>query len=86
MSELERLKDRVTRSLLGDAWHGPSIQELLRDISAEQAASHPIEGAHSIWEIVHHITCWHRVVQRRLRGEAFDPSDHENWKPVYASE
>ena len=82
MSEIELLKDRIKRVLHGNAWHGASIEELLLNITAEQAASYPIADAHSIWEIVHHISCWHRVVKSRLRGEDYEPSDSENWKPV----
>ena len=72
----------LTVYCIGDAWHGASIKELLAGITAEQATRYPIADAHSIWEIVHHITCWHRVVKMRLRGEDYDPSDSENWKPV----
>jgi len=82
MNEIETLKDRVQRILHGDAWHGSSVKELLVGITAEQAACYPIADAHSIWEIVHHISCWHRVVKRRLRGEDYQPGDSENWKPV----
>ena len=82
MSEIEIIKDRIERVLHGNAWHGTSIKELLADITAKQAARYPIANAHSIWEIVHHISCWHRSVKRRLRGENYHPSDSENWKPV----
>ena len=54
-AEVFRLNEQLRRALQGDAWHGPSVLELLAGLSASQAASHPIAGAHSIWELVLHI-------------------------------
>jgi len=53
-SELSRLEEQLGRALEGEAWHGPSVLETLEGVSAEQAAAHPIAGAHSIWELVLH--------------------------------
>ena len=36
----------------GEAWHGPSLRELLQDVTAEQAEARPVAGAHSIRELV----------------------------------
>lgn len=78
---LDSIKDRLHRALEGNAWHGDSLKPILAGISAEQAAAHPIPGAHSIWEIVMHITVWHRVVQTRLHS-AYEPTDAEDWPTV----
>jgi len=69
MSEIEHILDELQRIHEGDAWHGPALSEVLADVSAEQAAAHPFDSAHSIWEIVRHITAWENVVRRRLEGE-----------------
>jgi uncharacterized damage-inducible protein DinB len=58
MSEIKRILDQMDRAFSGDAWHGPSLMSVLEGISAEQASKHPIRGAHSIWELVHHIEAW----------------------------
>ena len=55
MTEIERIEDQLKRSLEGEAWHGPALEELLADVRAEQAAAKPVPPAHSIWEIVLHI-------------------------------
>jgi len=83
MSELKRLNDQLKRAFEGKAWHGPSVLEVLAGVTAEQAAAHPIEGAHSIWEITLHIATWERVGRRRI--EEFIPidvSDDEDWPAV----
>ncbi|MGH9336645.1 MAG: DinB family protein [Vicinamibacteria bacterium] len=58
----------LRRALQGDAWHGPSLQDALAGVDAGAASAHPIEGAHSIWEIVLHVGGWAREVAKRLRG------------------
>lgn len=54
-AELSRLAEQLARALEGEAWHGLSVLEVLAGITAEQAAAHPIAGAHSIWELVLHL-------------------------------
>ncbi len=71
MSETARLADQIRRAFAGDAWHGDSVLELLKGVDAETAASHPIKGAHSIWELVLHIAAWDdavRLANRRQTG------------------
>ena len=46
------------------------------------AAAHPIAGAHSIWEIVLHLTSGYILVLRRVRGEGAQLSPEEEWPPV----
>ena len=82
MSESGGLADQIRRSFEGEAWHGDSLNEILADITAKQAASHPIPDAHSIWELVLHIAAWDGAVLRRARGAAVTLSDAENFPPV----
>jgi uncharacterized damage-inducible protein DinB len=79
---LPTIQDNLRRSFEGDAWHGPAVMEILKDISAKQAAARPIPNAHSIWELVLHVTTWQSVVVRRLKGEAYDPSAAEDYPPI----
>jgi len=69
MTESERILDQLNRSLDGEAWHGPALFELLRDVTLEQAASRPVPNAHTIWEILLHVTVWVEQVRARLRGD-----------------
>ena len=82
-TETERIADQMERAFEGDAWHGSSISEILADISAEQAAAHPLPEAHSIWEIVLHTSVWQRTVRERLQGRPIDSlPDDEDWPRV----
>lgn len=78
-TELTRLEEQLRRTLEGEAWHGPSVLESLAGLSAAQAASHPIAGAHSIWELVLHIASDYELVLRRLAGDGRQPRPDEDW-------
>lgn len=85
MSEAKRIADQLRRSFHGEAWHGPAVLELLADVSAPQAAAHPIPRAHSIWELVLHIGAWENAARRWLAHEisTLPHLDGENdWPPV----
>jgi hypothetical protein len=75
MSETERIAGQLERTWAGDAWHGPSLEELTDGLTATQAAAHHVSEAHSIWEIVLHCRGWMREVERRLDGT--DPAEPE---------
>ena len=82
MSESTRIADQLRRAFDGDAWHGDSVFEILKGVTAARAAAHPIAGAHSIWELVLHIAAWDGAVLRRLGGVAVELSGAENFPPV----
>jgi uncharacterized damage-inducible protein DinB len=64
-------------------WHGPALAPLLAAVSHEQAAARPIAEAHTIWEIVLHVTAWAEIARARLHGHRIgDPSPDEDWPPV----
>ena len=79
MKEIEQYGEMLRRAFEGESWQGDSLSELLKDVSAEQALARPLPQAHNIWEIVLHIAVWHRVVQRRINGEAVHPQDAESF-------
>jgi hypothetical protein len=60
--------EQLTATQDGDPWYGSSAGALLDGLTQAEAAVHPIPGAHSIWELVLHMTAWTREVTRRLRG------------------
>lgn len=82
MREVKRIVDQLKRAFEGEAWHGPSLMEILESVTAEQAALRPFSDAHSIWELVLHIEAWERAGLRRLGGDHADLSDKEDWPAV----
>ena len=86
MTEIERIVDQLNRAFVGEAWHGPAVMEILAGITPQQAAAHPIAGAHSIWELVLHITAWTNAVLRRLQGDPARLTDAEDFPAVTTSD
>jgi len=82
MNEVQRISDQFQRAFDGDAWHGPSVSAILEGITAEQAAAHPIPGAHSIWELTLHIAAWEEACKRRLQGDRAQLTNEEDWPTV----
>lgn len=74
MQEIDTIADQLERAYRGDAWYGPSVRTALEGVDAAMAAARLLGAAHSIHEIVLHMTAWTREVTRRLRaGVARDP-------------
>ena len=70
------LIDELHRAYDGDPWHGPSVTELLKGVTAAQAIAKPLPDVHSIAEIVAHLTSWAAEVTRRVHGHpAADPAE-----------
>jgi uncharacterized damage-inducible protein DinB len=67
-----------------DPWHGPSTVDLLRDVPFAAAAAQPFSDGHSIWDIVLHMTSWHREVTRRLAGAPPEPPEDGDWPALSA--
>jgi len=68
MPEVSRILDQLHRAYEGPAWHGPALREILADVTYQTAARRPIPGAHTIWELVLHLTVWISVPTRRIAG------------------
>jgi uncharacterized damage-inducible protein DinB len=80
MSEIELIIDQLKRAFDGGAWHGPSLIEILEGVDTAKAASHPLASAHSIWELVLHITGWEDVIIRRIvNRKPAELSDEQNF-------
>ena len=62
------LLEDLRRIYEGNAWHGPSVLEAIRDVTIQQAAARPIPDGHSIYELTHHIGAWIGETTSRLQG------------------
>jgi uncharacterized damage-inducible protein DinB len=83
MNEVERILDQLKRAYEGEAWHGPSVREVLSGVTAAQAHARPVAHGHTIYELVRHIAVWEDVGRRRLEGDPaqIPISSPEDWPP-----
>jgi uncharacterized damage-inducible protein DinB len=84
-TEIDRIVDQLGREYSGDAWHGSPLTRILDGIDHDQAAARPIAGAHTIWELVLHVTAWKNEVRRRIGGAPSGEPPEGDWPAVPAS-
>jgi uncharacterized damage-inducible protein DinB len=77
-SDFDSLRDDLRNVYDGEPWHGSSIRDVLKGVDANTAAVRSIPSAHTIWELVLHMTGWTREVASRVRG-ADAKSPPEDW-------
>lgn len=83
MTEIQRIVGQMKAAFEGGAWHGPAVLEVLQDVDYMMAASnYTVHGAHSIWELVAHLTATADIIARRIRGESAGLKDEEFWPAV----
>ncbi len=82
MTEVERILDQMHRGYYGNAWHGPSLSEVLQGVSARKAAVKPLKKAHNIWEIVLHVGACEDYVRRLVEGEKLSLTPEQDWPPI----
>lgn len=83
MSTAKHLADAIVRTVTGPMWHGPALDDVLRGVTHVQAAARPIANAHTIWELVTHITTWAEIPRARLGGEPHvDVPTEVDWPPT----
>jgi uncharacterized damage-inducible protein DinB len=79
MNEIDAIVDELQREYGGDAWYGSPLRDILKDMTAKQAAARPVKSAHSIWELVLHITAWKREVASRMEGQPAGEPAEGDW-------
>src|SRR5258706_9409071 len=67
----------------GPMWHGPSLADLLEDVTAANAADRPVRAGHTIWELVLHMASWLEIVRGRLaKTPAPVPTAEQDWPAI----
>jgi len=84
-SEGSQLVDQLEREHSGEPWHGTSLVGILSGITARQAAARPVADAHTIWELVLHLTAWKGEVRRRLGGAPAGTPSEGDWPELPSS-
>jgi uncharacterized damage-inducible protein DinB len=73
------LVDELQKAFNGNAWHGNSTLRLLRSVDPKKAFMHHIPNAHSIAELVLHLTAWTEEVIDRVNGESAKEPLRGDW-------
>ena len=82
MRAIERILDQLNRAWGGPSWTGVAIRPLLDDLTEDQSRAHPVPNAHSIIELVAHMSTWMDAVAHRLIGDTRELTTEEDWRDV----
>jgi uncharacterized damage-inducible protein DinB len=63
MHETHRIADSYRAVTIKGAWYGPSLAELLAEMSSEIATTPPTPGAHTISALLQHLLLWNERVR-----------------------
>ena len=79
MSETARIVEELEREHAGDPWHGSSVTDILKGVSAAEASARLLPQVHTIWELVLHMTSWKNEGRRRLTGAPSGMPEEGDW-------
>ena len=82
MHEAGRIVDRMKKAYIGDPWTDVALVDLLDGLTYERVAAKPIPDAHSIWEIVLHLTATQELIVDLVRGDSRPLEPGDEWPPV----
>ena len=82
MTEITNIIDELQREHSGEPWHGSPLRQILKGITAADAAARPVPNGHSIWELVLHMTGWKNEVAKRLSGATASDPEGGDWPAV----
>src|SRR5262245_36053372 len=82
MSEIERIAGLLQQTFEGAPYFGPSVLDTLEQVTGRVAARKPHWSAHSIWEIVAHLTAELDYAQAVIAGTAGPWIEGETTWPV----
>jgi hypothetical protein len=70
MGEITRIADLMEGAFEGEPYYGPSVLGALEGVNAEVAARRPGWSAHSIWDLVAHLTAELDYARAVIKGAA----------------
>jgi uncharacterized damage-inducible protein DinB len=76
MRQPKRIADSYHAATVKAAWYGPSLAELLAQISPELATTPPVLGSHSISELLQHLLLWNERIRNTSDSNSLPP-----WQP-----
>jgi uncharacterized damage-inducible protein DinB len=73
MTQLQQIADSYHAATVKGAWYGPSLAELLAQITPEQAVTPPTPNANSISALLQHLLLWNERVRNTNAATPMPP-------------
>lgn len=84
MNEIKHTAVALKMVTEGPGWHGPSVQQILKDVTAAEALAKPATGGACMWEIVLHMRTWQQQALHGLDGARvrMELTREEDWPAI----
>ena len=82
MKETKRIAGLFENLYAGSPWIDVTIKDKLANITAKDAAAHPLDKCNSIWQIVNHLISWRLNVLKRVQGEVITTPSNNYFEEV----
>src|SRR5687767_6095789 len=82
MKESKRIVSLFNKLYCGSPWIDINILDVLKNISADDAARKVLSQLNSIWQIVSHIVSWRENVLKRVHGKIIRSPDNNYFSQV----
>jgi uncharacterized damage-inducible protein DinB len=82
MTELERMQDQLKRAYEGNAWYGPGLVQIIKDVTPEIAFRIPAHLDRSIAASMLHMMVWMQFSLNASSGSYKKVTDEETWPKV----
>ena len=76
MNQTQQIADSYRAVTFKGAWYGPTLADLLAQVSPELATTPPVPGAHSISALLQHLLLWNERVRIAADGHPL-----ARWEP-----
>jgi uncharacterized damage-inducible protein DinB len=79
--QLERIIDNLDTVFRGDAWHGPSVMEMINSLPAEKVAQKQSFSSQTISQHIFHLIAWRKFAFEKLSDNIHYglESEEDNW-------
>lgn len=81
-AEINRIKTLIQETADENNWTGINAEQALKDINAEQAVKRINSNHLNIAELTAHLTCWNKVITKRLDAENYAPTKEEDFPEI----
>jgi uncharacterized damage-inducible protein DinB len=79
--QIERIIENLDTVFRGDAWHGPSIMEMINSLPSEKVAQKQSFSSQTISQHIFHLLAWRSFVIEKLNENIHYSleTDEQNW-------
>jgi uncharacterized damage-inducible protein DinB len=78
-TEINRIIQTLKETYAGNPWHGPSVKDVIGEISCDLSLVR-LPHTHSIIEIISHMTAWRNfTIERLQKNDQYEITDEKNF-------